>query len=65
MVKTSTATCLPPFPNLETAWQNLDSSFEQFSLKAGIDAIGKIFAGTPSGLPARRYSRGVGRLDHC
>jgi hypothetical protein len=42
MANTSTATCLPLFPSLEMAWRDVDSSFERFSLTAGIGAVEQI-----------------------
>ena len=39
MTNISTTTRLPQSPSLETAWQDVDSSFERFCLTAGIEAI--------------------------
>ena len=39
MTNTTTATHLSLFPSLETAWQDVDRSFERFCLTAGIGAI--------------------------
>ena len=55
MTTITTASSLALVPSLETAWQDVDSSFERFCLAAGIGAIEQMLcedaqqlAGTPS-----------------
>jgi putative transposase len=64
MRKITTATCLPLFANLETAWQDVDSSFERFCLTAGIGAIEQMLRDDAERLAGGRHSRGGGRLGH-
>ena len=64
MTKITTATCLPQFANLETAWQDVDSSFERFCLTAGIGAIEQMLRDDAERLAGARHSRGGGRLGH-
>jgi putative transposase len=64
MRKITTATCLPLFANLETAWQDVDSSFERFCLTAGIGAIEQKLRDDAERLAGGRHSRGGGRLGH-
>jgi putative transposase len=64
MTKITTATCLPQFANLETAWQNVDSSFERFCLTSGIGAIEQMLRDDAERLAGARHSRGGGRLGH-
>jgi putative transposase len=53
MTNTTPATCLPPLPNLEMAWRDVDSSFERFCLTAGIGAIEQILREDAQQPPAR------------
>ena len=39
MTSTTTTSRFPLVPSLETAWQDVDGSFERFCLTAGIGAI--------------------------
>ena len=64
MTKITTATWLPQFANLETAWQDVDSSFERFCLTAGIGAIEQMLRDDAERLAGARHSRGGGRLGH-
>jgi putative transposase len=64
MTKTTTATRLPLFPSLETAWQDVDSSFERFCLTAGIGAIEQMLGEEAEQLTGAPHSRGEGRLGH-
>jgi putative transposase len=64
MTKIATATWLPQFANLETAWQDVDSSFERFCLTAGIGAIEQMLRDDAERLAGARHSRGGGRLGH-
>jgi hypothetical protein len=53
MTTATTPSSLALIPSLKTAWQDVDSSFESFCLKAGIGAIEQIYARTRSSLSAR------------
>src|SRR2546428_87303 len=62
MTTITTPSSLALVPSLETAWQDVDSSFERFCLTAGIGAVEQMlcedaqqFAGTP-------HNRGGGRV---
>jgi hypothetical protein len=44
MTSTTTARSFALVPSLETAWQDVDSSFERFCLTAGIGAIEQMLA---------------------
>src|SRR5207248_11509266 len=54
MTTITTPSSLAPVPSLETAWQDVDSSFERFCLTAGSEPSSKCFARTRSSSPARR-----------
>jgi putative transposase len=64
MTKITTASCLPLFANLGTAWQDVDSSFERFCLTAGIGAIEQMLRDDAERLAGAWHSRGGGRLGH-
>ena len=64
MTKITTASCLAPLPSLETAWQDVDSSFERFCLTAGIGAIEQTLREDAEQLVGARHSRGGGRCGH-
>jgi len=64
MTHTTTATHLPLFPSLETAWQDVDRSFERFCLTAGIGAIEQMLGEDAEQLAGAPHSRGGGRLGH-
>ena len=48
-------------PSLETAWRDVDSSFERFCLTAGIGALEQMLGEDTQRLAGRRHSRGRGR----
>jgi putative transposase len=61
---TSTTTT-PPFalvPSLETAWQDVDSSFERFCLTAGIEAVEQMLREDAQELAGKPHSRGGDRV---
>jgi len=64
MTHTTTATHLPLFPSLETAWQDVDRSFENFCLTAGIGAIEQMLSEDAAQLAGAPHSRGGRRLGH-
>ena len=39
MTYATTISSIPPGPSIETAWQDVHSSFERFCLTAGIEAL--------------------------
>jgi putative transposase len=51
-------------PSLETAWQDVDSSFERFCLTAGIDAIEQMLCEDAQQLAGEPHSRSGGRVGH-
>ena len=51
-------------PSLETAWQDVDSSFERFCLTAGIGAIEQMLCEDAQQLAGAPHSRGEGRVGH-
>jgi hypothetical protein len=48
MTSTTTTPSFALVPSIETAWQDVDSSFERFCLTAGIGAIASGAAGEPT-----------------
>ena len=56
MTITTTTSSLALVPSLEKAWEDVDSSYERFCLTAGIGAMRKCCARTPSSSPARRIA---------
>ena len=50
-------------PSLETARQDVDSSFERFCLTAGIGAIEQMLCEDAQQLAGAPHSRGGGRVD--
>jgi putative transposase len=64
MTNTTTATHLSLFPSLETAWQDVDRSFERFCLTAGIGAIEQMLGEDAEQLAGAPHSRGGSRLGH-
>ena len=54
MTTISTPSSLTLVPSLETAWQDVDSSFERFCLTAGIGAIEQMLCEDARQLAARR-----------
>ena len=51
-------------PSLETAWQDVDSSFERFCLTAGIGAIEQMLCEDAQQLAGMPHSRDGGRVGH-
>ncbi len=51
-------------PSLETAWQDVDRSFERFCLTAGIGAIEQMLCEDARRLAGAPHSRGGGRIGH-
>src|ERR1700757_4130202 len=51
-------------PSLETAWQDVNSSFERFCLTAGIGAIERMLCEDPQQLAGMPHSRDGGRVGH-
>ena len=49
-------------PGLEMAWQDVDSSFERFCLKAGIGAIEQMLCEDARQLAGAPHYRGAGRV---
>jgi putative transposase len=64
MTNISTANRLPLSSSLETAWQDVDSSFERFCLTAGIEAIEQMLGEDAERIAGARHGRGGGRLGH-
>jgi len=64
MTNISTTTRLPQSLSLETAWQDVDSSFERFCLTAGIEAIEQMLGEDAERIAGARHGRGAGRLGH-
>ena len=63
MTSTTTAS-LALVPSLETAWQDVDSSFERFCLTAGIGAIEQMLCEDAQKLAGAPHSRGGSRVGH-
>src|SRR5215813_10933293 len=61
---TTTITPSSLAPSLETAWQDVDSSFERFCLTAGIGAIEQMLCGDAQQLTGAPHNRGGGRVGH-
>jgi hypothetical protein len=51
-------------PSLETAWQDVDSSFERFCLTAGIGAIEQMLCDDAQQLAGAPHSRDGSRVGH-
>ena len=64
MKKITTPWSLAPMPSLETAWQDVDTSFERFCLTAGIGAIEQMLCEDAQQLAGAPHSRGGGRVGH-
>ena len=58
MTSTTTTSSLALVPSLETAWQDVDSSFERFCLTAGIGAIEQMLCEDAQQLAGAPHSRG-------
>jgi transposase-like protein len=55
---------MPLVPSLETAWRDVDISFERFCLTAGIGAIEQMLCEDGERLAGTPHSRGAGRVGH-
>ena len=64
MTSITTPSSLALVPSLETAWQDVDSSFERFCLTAGIGAIEQMLCEDAQQLAGAPHSRGGGRVGH-
>src|SRR5215471_4160685 len=64
MTTITTPSSLALVPSLETAWQDVDSSFERFCLIAGIGAIEQMLCEDARQLAGARHSRGGGRIGY-
>ena len=64
MTSITTTSSLALVPSLETAWQDVDSSFERFCLTAGIGAIEQMLCDDAQQLAGAPHSRGGGRVGH-
>ena len=64
MKRITTPSSLALVPSLETAWQDVDTSFERFCLTAGIGAIEQMLCEDAQQLAGAPHSRGGGRVGH-
>src|SRR6266487_3005961 len=64
MTTITTPSSLALAPSLETAWQDVDSSFERFCLTAGIGAIEQMLCEDAQQLAGTPHNRGGGRVGH-
>ena len=64
MTTITTPSSLALVPSLETAWQDVDSSFERFCLTAGIGAIEQMLCEDAQQLVGKPHNRGAGRIGH-
>ena len=64
MTTVTTPSSLALAPSLETAWQDVDSSFERFCLTAGIGAIEQMLCEDAQRLAGEPHNRGGGRVGH-
>src|SRR5262245_589037 len=64
MTSTTTTPSFALVPSLETAWQDVDRSFERFCLTAGIGAIEQMLGDDAQQLTGTPYSRGEHRVGH-
>ena len=62
MTSTTTTPSFALAPSLETAWQDVDRSFERFCLRAGIGAIEQMLRDDAQQLTGTPYSRGEHRV---
>ena len=62
MTTITTPSSLALVPSLETAWQDVDSSFERFCLTAGIGAIEQMLCEDAQQLAGTPHNRGGGRV---
>jgi putative transposase len=64
MTTITTPSSLALVPSLETAWQDVDSSFARFYLTAGIGAIEQMLCEDAQQLAGAPYNRSGGRVGH-
>ena len=64
MTSITTTSSFARVPSLETAWQDVDSSFERFCLTAGIGAVEQMLCEDAQQLARARHSRDGGRVGH-
>ena len=64
MTTITTPSSLALVPSLETAWQDVDSSFERFCLTAGIGAIEQMLCEDARQLAGAPHNRSGGRVGH-
>src|SRR5262249_14301086 len=64
MTTITTPSSLALVPSLETAWQDVDSSFERFCLTAGIGAIEQMLCEDAQQLAGAPHNRSGGRVGH-
>jgi putative transposase len=64
MTNTTTLSSILLAPSLETAWQDVDKSFERFCLTAGIGAMEQMLREDAHQLTGAPHSRRGGRLGH-
>src|SRR2546429_9336965 len=63
MTTITTPSSLALVPSLETAWQDVDSSFERFCLTAGIGAIEQMLCEDAQQLAGTPHNRGGSRAS--
>src|ERR671930_477311 len=64
MTTITTPSSLALVPSLQTAWQDVDSSFERFCLTAGIGVIEQMLCEDAQQLAGTPHNRGGGRVGH-
>jgi putative transposase len=64
MMSTTTPSSLTLVPSLQTAWQDMNSSFERFCLTAGIGAIEQTLREDAGQLAGAPHSRSRDRVGH-
>src|SRR3974377_1028839 len=64
MTSTTTTPLFALVPSLETAWQDVDTSFERFCLTAGIGAIEQMLRDDAPQLTGAPYGPGEHRVGH-
>jgi putative transposase len=62
MTRTTTTPSFALVPSIETAWQDVDRSFERFCLTAGMGTIEQMLHNDAQRLHRRPYSRGEHRV---
>ena len=64
MTNATTVSSIPPVPSLETAWQDVHSSFERFCLTAGIGVLEQMLREDAERLVGPRHCRNRARAGH-